>query len=417
MADKGLHIETILLHGAYAPEEITGATVPPLFQSTSFARKTAEELESVFAGRSAGYVYTRINNPTLDRFEHRITALEDGLASVSCASGMAAISTAVLALAGSGDEVICGNSLFGGTYSLFSFTLERYGIRARFVNATDVDAYRAAVTDKTKLIFVETIGNPKLDVPDIGEISKLARQRGILLIVDSTVTTPVLIQPKQLGADVVIHSTSKFINGHGNAIGGIIVDTGQFDWSSPRYPHLKPFAQRVGQFAFMAALRSRIHRDLGGCLAPFNAFLMSIGIESLGLRMDRHCSNALGVSEWLASKRQVEEVRYPGLKSHPEHRTARSQFGGRYGALLTIRLGTKQRCFRFINSLERVQNVANLGDAKTLVIHPASTMCRDASEEERKNMGVTDDLVRMSIGIEHIDDIIADIDQALTKID
>ena len=416
MADEALHIETALIHGAYATEEITGATVPPIFQSTSFARKSAEELESVFAGRSPGYVYSRINNPTLDRFEHRMTALEEGLASVSCASGMAAISTAVLALAGSGDEVICGNSLFGGTYSLFAFTLERYGIRARFVNATDVDAYRAAATDKTKLIFVETIGNPKLDVPNIGEISKLAREQGIVLIVDSTVTTPVLIQPKRLGADVVIHSTSKFINGHGNAIGGVIIDTGNFDWSGLRYPHLKPFVQRVGQFAFMAMLRNRVHRDIGGCLSPFNAFLMSIGIESLGLRMDRHCANAVTVSEWLASQRQIEAVRYPGLKSHPEHETAQHQFRGRYGALLTIRLGTKKRCFQFINALQRAQNIANLGDAKTLVIHPASTICRDASEQERGNMGVTDDLVRMSVGIEHIDDIIADVDQALAKI-
>lgn len=415
MADEFLHIETMLLHGAHAAEETTGATVPPLFQTTAFARKSAEELESVFAGRSAGYVYTRLNNPTLDGFERRVTALEEGLASVSCASGMAAISTTVLALAGCGDEVICGNSLFGGTYSLFAVTLKRYGIRARFVNATDVDSYREAVTDATRLIFVETIGNPKLDVPNISAISKLARQRGIVLVVDSTVTTPVLIQPKKHGADVVIHSTSKFINGHGNAIGGIIVDSGSFDWLSPRYSHLKPFVERVGQFAFLAALRNRVHRDLGGCLSPFNAFLMSMGIESLALRMERQCTNALAVSEWLVSNKRIESVRYPGLKSHAEYETARRQFGQRYGALLTIRLGTKQRCFRFINALQRAQNVANLGDSKTLVIHPGSTMCRDASEEERENMGVTDDLVRMSIGIEHIDDIIADIDQALAK--
>ena len=344
-----------------------------------------------------------------------MTVLEDGLASVSCASGMAAISTTALALAGDGDEIVCGKSLFGGTYSLFAVTLKQYGIKTHFVDATNIDAYRSAITDRTKLIFVETIGNPKLDVPDLSGIAAVAKEHGIVLVVDSTVTTPILIQPKHLGADIVIHSASKFINGHGNAIGGIIIDTGSFDWSAPRYPQLKPFVNRVGQFGFIAALRSRVHRDLGGCFTPFNAFLMSIGIESLALRMERHCVNALAVSEWLSASGQIEEIRYPGLPLHPEFEIARRQFGGRYGAIVTIRLGAKERCFRFINALQLAQNVANLGDAKTLVIHPASTICRDSSEEERANMGVTEDLVRLSIGIEHIEDIIADIKQGLAK--
>jgi O-acetylhomoserine (thiol)-lyase len=415
MADRPLHVETQLLHGAYAPNDETGATTLPIFQSTSFAYRTAEELEAVFAGREAGFVYTRINNPTLDGFERRLAVLEDALGAVSCASGMAAISATVLTLAGVGDEIVSGNSIFGGTYSLFNATLRRCGIKSVFVEATDVAAFRAAVTDRTRLIFVETIGNPKLDVPDLAAIAEVATAKGVVLVVDNTVTTPVLLQPKTLGAAIVVHSTSKFINGHGNAIGGIVVDCGTFDWSNPRYAHLRPSYDRVRQFAFLAALRNQVHRDLGCCFSPFNAFLMSIGIESLAVRMERHCANALRVAETLAGHPGVGVVRYPGLGSHPDHGVACRQFGGRYGALLTLRLGTKKRCFGFINGLQRAQNAANLGDAKTLVIHPASTFCRDATEEERQAMGVTDDLVRLSVGIEHVDDILADIDQALDQ--
>ena len=417
MSSKPLHMETQVLHGGYAPDAQTGATALPIFQSTSFAHKSAEDLESVFAGREAGFVYSRINNPTLNSFERRMTALEDGLASVSCASGMAAISTTVLALAGAGDEIISGNSIFSGTYSLFAHTLTRYGITTRFVETTDVDAYRQAVSDRTKLIFVETIGNPKLDVPDVAAIAHVAKEQGIVLVVDNTVTTPMLTRPKDLGADIVIHSTSKYINGHGNTIGGIIVDSGTFDWSGPRVAHLKPFYERVRDFAFIASLRNRVHRDLGCCFSPFNAFLVSIGMESLAVRMERHCSNARRLAEVLSTDPRIEHVRYPGLPQHPDHEVANRQFADRYGALLTLRLGTKERCFTFINALQRAQNLANLGDAKTLVIHPASTFCLDASKEESTAMGVTDDLVRLSIGIEHVDDIQEDIDQALDRME
>ncbi len=410
-----VHLETKLLHGAYAPEEKTGATVSPIFQSSAYAYESAEDLEAVFAGRAPGFVYSRINNPTLDRFEKRMTTLEDGLASVACASGMAAISTVALALAGSGDEIVSGNSIFGGTYSLFSHTLTRYGITTRFVETTDVEAYRQAITDRTRLIFVETIGNPKLDVPDISAIAAVAREHGIVLVVDNTVTTPVLCRPKELGADIVVHSTSKYINGHGNAIGGTIVDCGTFDWDNPRYTHLKEYYDRVRQFAFVASLRNRVHRDLGCCFSPFNAFLMSIGMESLALRMERHCSNAAAVAEDLNADSNVEHVGYPGLEAHPNHDVATRQFGGMYGGLLTLRLGTKQRCFTFINALKHAQNLANLGDAKSLIVHPASTFCREANDAEREAMGVTDDLVRVSIGIEHVDDIREDITQALKR--
>ncbi len=410
---ENLHIETELIHGGYSPDKEHGATAAPIFQSASFAYETAEDMESVFGGRAPGFVYSRINNPTLSQFEKRMTVLENGIAALTCASGMAAISATVLALAGTGDEIVSGKSIFGGTYSLFANTLVRYGIKTKFVDTTDATAYQDAITDRTKLIFVETIGNPKIDVPNIKAIAEIAKKNGIVFVVDNTVATPVMLKPKSLGADIVIHSTSKYINGHGNSIGGIVVDCGTFNWSNPRYEHLEPFYKKVRQFAFMALLRNRVYRDLGFCMSPFNAFLMSIGIESLAVRMERHCSNAATIASALNNDNRIQNVRYPGLETHSDHATAKEQFNGLYGAIMTIELDDKKSCFNFMNNLKRVQILANIGDAKTLAIHPASTFCRDASESERTGMGVTDNLIRLSIGLEHVDDIIADIDQSL----
>jgi O-acetylhomoserine (thiol)-lyase len=409
-------METLLLHGACEPDPATGATALTIYQSTSFAYETAEQIEAVFAGREGGYVYSRIANPTVTQFERRVAVLEGGLGAVACSSGMAAIGATALALCGAGDEIVSGNSIFGGTYSLFRQTLGRCGITARFVESTDANAYRDAITDRTRLLFVETIGNPKLDVPDIAAIAGVAGEAGVVLAVDNTVTTPLLLRPKALGADIVIHSTSKFINGHGNAIGGIVVDCGTFDWSRSRYRHLNAFYKRAREMAFLTWLRNPICRDFGCCLAPFSAFLMSVGMESLGVRMERHCANAERVARFLEGDRRVREVRYPGLVGHPDHGVAERQFSGRYGALLTLRLESKERCFRFINALRLARNLANLGDAKTLVIHPASTFCRDLSEEERLAVGVSDDLVRISVGIEHADDIVADMDRGLAAL-
>ncbi len=408
--------ETKLIHGGFGPDDKTGATAMPIVQSTAFAYRSAEDIEAVFAGREAGFLYSRIANPTVSAFEARITALEDGLGAIAVSSGMAAVSSLVLALAGSGDEIVAGSSLFGGTYSLFRHTLSRYGIGVRFVHPRNPAAFRDAIGDATRLVFVETIGNPKLDVPDIAAIAAVTRERGVPLVVDSTVTTPLLVQPKRLGADLIVHSTSKFINGHGNAIGGIIIDAGTFDWSSPRFPHLAPFRARVGQFALLAALRNRICRDFGCCLAPFNAFLLNMGIETLGVRMERHCSNAARVAAFLATHPKVAETGYPGLDTHPDHDLANRQFGGRYGALVSIRLGTREPCFRFINSLRLAKNLANLGDTRTLVMHPASTICRDLNATERLAMGVTDDLVRLAVGIEDPADILDDIERGLATL-
>lgn len=408
--------ETQLIHSGFGPDDRSGATVPALVQSSAFAYPSAENMEAVFAGREPGFVYSRIANPTVAAFETRLTAMEDGLGSIALSSGMAAISSLALTLAGSGGEIVAGNSLFGGTYSLFRHTLSRYGIKVRFVDPADLDALRLAINDATRFVFMETIGNPKLDVPDLAAIAGIAHAHGLPLVVDSTVTTPLLLQPKRLGADLIVHSASKFINGHGNAIGGVIVDAGTFDWSNPRFANLEPFRSRVGQFALLATLRNRICRDLGCCLSPFNAFLLSMGTESLGVRMERHCVNADRTAAFLAAHHKVAETRYPGLTTHRDHVLAQRQFGCRYGALVTIRLETKARCFAFINRLRLAVNLANLGDTRTLVIHPASTLCRDFDEKERLAMGVTEDLVRFSIGIEAPTDILGDIEQALAAL-
>jgi O-acetylhomoserine (thiol)-lyase len=413
---KKLHMETRLLHEGRFPETETGATVPPLFQNTSFAYSQAEELEKVFAQQAEGYVYSRIANPTVSSFERRMTLLEDGLAAVACASGMAAISAAVLTLAAAGDEIVSSSSIFGGSYSLFKRTLKRFGIRVRFVESTDIDAYARAVNDRTRMFFVETIGNPRLDIPDIASLARVARHNKVALAVDNTAATPLLVQPRSLGADIVIHSTTKYINGHGNAVGGVVVDCGTFDWGSAKYAQLKHYHDRGGHFAFIAALRGQIYRDLGCCLAPFNAWLMSMSLDSLGVRMERHCANAAYVAGFLTKDGRVEDVRYPGLVEHPNHTVAKRQFGGRYGGVLTLRLGAKERAFRFINALKRAQNAANLGEARTLVIHPASTICRELAPDERKALGVTDDLVRFSIGLEHVEDILEDINEALNNL-
>lgn len=413
MSKDDLHINTRVLHDAWTAEAVTGATAVPIFQSTAFAYETARGLEDVFVGRDAGYVYSRMGNPTLTAFERRMNALEGGIAAISCASGMAAISSVVLALAGAGDEIISGKSIFGGTYSLFHKTLSRYGIVTRFVESRDVDAYRKAINDKTKLIFVETIGNPMIDVPDIRAIAEVAHEENVVLVVDNTVTTPVLFRPKEAGADIVVHSTSKFINGHGNAIGGIIIDCGSFAWACDRYAHLTDFSRRFGGFAFAAFLRGQICRDIGSVMSPFNAFLMTVGMETLALRMQRHCSNAMKVAEYLEKHPAAQEVRYPGLQKHPDHAVSFKQFGGMHGSLIAVRLESRYACFGCMDALKIVQKVANLGDVRTLVIHPASTFCREMNVEERVACGVSDDLLRFSVGIEDVNDIIDDVDKAL----
>lgn len=413
--EKKLRFDTKLIHGGTAPGP-SGATKSPIVQASAFAYDTAEELEDIFKGRAIGQVYTRIGNPTLESLEKRLAVIENGIAAIVTASGMAAITTAVMAIVRSGDEILSSSSLFGGTYSLFHDTLANYGIKTRFVDPTDLAALEASVNDCTRLIFVETIGNPKMDVPDIAAFAEIARKNGIPLMVDATVSSPYLARVQELGADIIIHSTSKYINGTSNSIGGAVIDAGSFNWQSAKFPHFEQFYRKYRNFAFTARTRKLIHKDFGACAAPMNAFLLGEGLETLALRMERHCSNALKLAEFLNSHEKVTWVNYPGLTDSPFFEVAKRQFGGRFGGLLTFGLADKPSAFRLINNLRLAKNLANIGDTKTLVIHPASTICADYTAEVKALMGVTEELVRVSVGIEDVQDILEDFAAALEQV-
>lgn len=411
-AEKKLRFDTKLIHGGTTLGP-SGATKPAIVQASAFAYQTAEELEDIFRGRAVGQVYTRIGNPTLESLEKRLAAVEDCIAAVVTSSGMAAITTAVMAIVRSGDEILSSSSLFGGTYSLFHDTLANYGIKTRFFDPTDLQALEAGINEDTRLIFVETIGNPKMDVPDIAAFSALARKHGLPLMVDATVSTPYLSRMRDLGADIIIHSTSKYINGTANSIGGAIVDAGSFNWQNDRFPHFEQFQRKYRNFAFTARVRKLIHKDFGACAAPFNSFLSGEGLETLALRMERHCSNALKLAQFLQAHPKVAWVNYPGLPDSPFHEVAARQFGGRFGGLLTFGLADRAGAFRAINGLRLAKNLANIGDTKTLVIHPASTICADYTPDVKALMGVSEEMVRVSVGIEDPSDILEDFSAAL----
>lgn len=409
---KQLRFDSILVHGGLETGP-AGATSVPIVQSSSFAYETAEGLEDVFRGRAVGQVYTRLGNPTTEALERRLAILEGGGSAIATASGMAAITTAVLTILRAGDEILSSSSLFGGTFSLFRDTLSNYGITARFVDPLDLNGFKAAINDRTRLVFVETIGNPKLDVPDVPALANIAHEAGIPIMVDSTVSTPYLASGAQLEADILAYSTSKYINGTGTTIGGAVIDRGVFNWNSPKFPHFEPFHKKYRAYAFTARARKLVHKDVGACAAPFNSYLLTEGIQTLALRMDRHCSSALELARFLKDHPKVAWVSYPGLEDSPQHAVAARLYGGRYGGLLTFGAGDKASAFKVINRLKLARNLANIGDAKTLVIHPASTICADYNAEEKALMGVTEDLIRVSVGIEDCRDIIEDFKQAL----
>ncbi|MFH1715711.1 MAG: aminotransferase class I/II-fold pyridoxal phosphate-dependent enzyme [Planctomycetota bacterium] len=405
--------DTLAIHGGFAGDSGSGATAVPIWQTVSYAYKTAQEIADAFAGKAPGYIYTRIANPTSTALEGRLTELENGIGCIATSSGMAAIASAVIALVRAGDEMIAAAGIFGGTVSLFENTLSRFGIKTTLVDVADTKNFENAMNSKTKLIFVETIGNPRMDVPDIPAIAEIAHKANIPLVVDNTVTTPVVFKPGEFGADIVVHSTSKFINGHGTAIGGAIIDTGNYNWRKGAFDDIKQLSQRVGQLAFLAHLRSVIYRDLGGCPAPINSFLMLQGLETLPCRMTRHCENTKKLAHFLQSHPRVSWVNYPGLENNPFRDRVAKLFGGCGGGLLTLGLGDRTRAFAFIDSLKLAKNLANLGDAKTLVVHPASTIFHEFSEDEKRAMGVSEDMVRVSVGIEDFEDIKADFEQAI----
>ena len=410
-----LHFDTRLIQRSDVGAG-TGATAPPLVQNTAFSHERAEDIEAIFSDRAPGFIYTRIGNPTLFSLERQMAALEGGIGAQSFASGMAAITATALTLAAAGDNIVSARGIFGGTVSLLGRTLGRCGIETRFVDAGDPEAIAGAIDGRTRMILVETIGNPRMNVPDLRAVADVADEHGVVFVADSTATTPALLRPGEFGAHLVIHSLSKFVNGQGTAIGGVVVDCNNFDWASERYRHLRDSRDRAGEFAFLGTLRTQVARDLGGCLSPFNAWLLLLGLETLAIRMERHCASALRVAAALQGEPDLPEVRYPGLETHPDVSRVRTQFGGKGGGLMTLRLGDRDRAFRFLNGLKLARNLANLGDARTLVIHPASTICRSMSEEERREQGVTDDLVRISIGLEHSDDILKDLKDSLKSL-
>ncbi len=424
--------ETIALHGGQKPDPTTNARAVPIYQTTSYVFNDAAHAARLFGLQEFGNIYTRIMNPTTDVFEQRIALLEGGSGAVAVASGQAAETLALLNIAHAGDEILSSASLYGGTYNLFHYTFPKMGIDVKFVDPREPSNFRKSLTKKTKAIFAESVGNPKLDTLDFQAVSSVARDAGIPLVVDNTMPTPFLLRPFDHGVDVVIHSATKFIGGHGTSIGGIVVDSGKFDWGNGNFPeytepdpsyHGLKFWEVFGNFpglgnvAFIVKLRVQLLRDLGPALSPFNAFQFLQGLETLPLRMERHSTNALAVAHFLEKHPNVSWVNYPGLPSHPAHALAKKyHHRGLYGAILGFGIqGGVEAGKRFIGNLSLFSHLANIGDAKSLVIHPASTTHQQLTSQEQLATGVTGDFVRLSIGLEHIDDIIEDLDRALRK--
>ena len=409
MTDRQYGFNTALLHGIDDNNPF-GTTMVPIYQTSSFRQPDAETLEKIFNNKAMGFSYSRINNPTVEAFEKRVNKLEGGLASVACSSGMAALFNAMVNILQAGDEIVAGAGLYGGTVELFD-DLRGLGIKTRYVQENEPSNYEALITGSTKLIFAETIGNPKLDVTDIEAVARVAHSHNIPLIIDNTVATPYLVKPIELGADIVVNSSSKYMNGHSNSISGILTWSGKFDWDYDKYPGLAPY-KKFGQMSYIVKLRNGLFRNTGGCLSPQNAFYNTIGLETLGLRMERQCSNAFELASYLESELGLL-VNYPGLASSKYHNLADSILSHGFGAILTVRVGTKESAFKIINALKIPYILANIGDTKTLVIHPESTIATHLTKEEKEQSGVYEDLIRISVGIEDIEDLKRDFKQAI----
>ena len=419
--------ETIALHGGQVPDPTTNARAVPIYQTTSYTFDDTQHAADLFALKVPGNIYTRIMNPTWDVLEQRLAALEGGIAACVTASGQAAVTYSVLNVCRAGDNIISVSTLYGGTYNLFAHTLPQFGIEVRFADPDDPDSVAKLADENTRLVFAETIGNPRLNVVDIRAWADAAHASGLPLVVDNTVPTPILCKVLDLGADIAVHSLTKYIGGHGTSIGGAVVDAGRFDWvaHSDRYPGLtKPdpsyhgvvWADALGPAAYIGRVRTVLLRNTGAALSPFNAFLLLQGVETLPLRMERHCENALAVAKYLSSHADVEWVNYPGLEGDKYHAAGKKTLTGGFGALVTFGIkGGMEAGKRFIEGLELFSHLANIGDAKSLAIHNASTTHSQLNEEELAASGVTQDTVRLAVGIEHIDDLVADLDQALAK--
>ncbi len=425
MADREFGIETLCLHAGQVPDPTTGARVTPIYQTASYVFDSADHAASLFNLQTFGNIYTRLSNPTNAVFEERMAALEGGRAALATSSGMAAEATALLSLLEQGDHIVSAGTLYGGTYSQFAVTFEKMGIRTTFVDPDDPDNFAAAITDRTRVVYGETIGNPLNNVLDIAAIAEIAHAHDLPLVIDNTFASPYLCRPMDFGADIVVHSATKFIGGHGTSLGGVLVESGRFPWDNGKFPgmtepsrgyHGVRFYETFGDFGFTMKARCETLRTLGSTLAPFNAFLFLQGLETLPVRMDRHCANALAVAEFLAAHPAVAWVKFAGLADNPYHDLARRYLPRGAGAILAFGVAGGQAAgVKFIEGVQFLSHLANVGDAKTLVIHPASTTHRQLSEEQQIEAGITPDMVRISVGLETLDDILWDIDQALAK--
>lgn len=428
MSNKNLRFETLQLHvGQETPDPVTGARAVPIYQTTSYVFDNSAHAAARFGLTDSGNIYGRLTNSTQDVFEKRIAALEGGVAALALASGAAAITYTIQALAQNGDHIVAQKTIYGGSYNLLSHTLPLYGISTTFVNAHDLQEVESAIRSNTKAVYLETLGNPNADIPDIDAIAEIAHKHGIPVVIDNTFGTPYLIRPIEHGADIVVHSATKFIGGHGTTLGGIIVDSGKFDWkASGKYaPIVEPnpsyhgasFVEAAGAAAFVTYIRAILLRDTGATISPFNAFLLLQGVETLSLRLDRHIENTKKVVEYLAAHPQVEHVNHPSLPGHPDHELYQKYFPNGGGSIFTFEIkGGQEKAHKFIDHLEIFSLLANVADVKSLVIHPATTTHSQLTEEELEEQGIKPNTIRLSIGTEHIDDIIADFGGAFEAI-
>ncbi|NHM32770.1 O-acetylhomoserine aminocarboxypropyltransferase/cysteine synthase family protein [Neobacillus terrae] len=420
---KAYRFETLSVHGGLSPDPVTGARAVPIYQNNAYQFKSTDHAADLFALKEPGYIYTRIHNPTVTVFEERIALLEGGVGALAVASGMAAITLAILNIAQAGDEIVSASTLYGGTYNLFASTLPKYGINVKFVNPEDPENFREAITDKTKAVFAETIGNPSLRVLDIEKVASIAHEAGVPLIVDNTFATPYLCRPIEYGADIVVHSATKWLLGNGTTLGGVIVDGGKFDWNSPKFPGLTEpdpsyhdivYAEALGAAAYIVKARVQLLRDLGPALSPQNAFQFTLGLETLHVRMKEHVANTQKVVDFLDNHPAVEWVSYPGHSKHPDKELAEKYLPKGAGSVVVFGIkGGREAGAKLINSITLWAHVANVGDAKSLIIHPASTTHQQLDAEGLKASGVSEDLIRLSIGIENAEDLIEDLEAAI----
>ncbi|KKI65368.1 homocysteine synthase [Staphylococcus cohnii] len=423
MSQNNWHLDTLSIHAGQEVDEFSKSRAVPIYQTSSYVFDDTEHARKLFSLEEPGNIYTRIMNPTQNVFEERVAALEGGVGALATASGQAAIHLALLNIVESGDEIVASSNLYGGTYNLFNVTFKKLGIKVHFVDPSDPENFKVALTDKTKAVYAETIGNPRIDVLDIEKVAHIAHEHKIPLIVDNTFPTPYLLRPFEYGADIVIHSATKFIGGHGTSIGGVIVDSGKFNWDNGKFPglvepdpsyHGVSYANDVGEAAYITKARVQLLRDLGSAVSPFNVHEFLIGLETLHLRLERHSENALKVAQYLEAHPKISWVNYPGLESNAYHKLAEKYLPNGQGAILTFGVdGSVEDIAKFVESLNLFSHLANVGDSKSLIIHPASTTHLQLSPEEQKASGVLPELVRLSIGTENIDDIISDLDQGL----